>query len=110
MTDTDESGEADRIHSIDSLAQRVDKLAIMFEKFLGGARKDAGEVTQARLEAPDDIRSEVEKELARRDAETRQREKDELLGKHEETLKSLTEQKPETPLNWGGRIMGWNKT
>jgi hypothetical protein len=99
--------EGDRIHSLDKLADQVDKLTMMVGKLIGGAHKDATATTEHRLGEPTSVSEEVQRELARRDEAQKQAERDAALGRHEEALKGLTEKIPEPPVRKVERLMGW---
>jgi hypothetical protein len=109
MADEPVDGEAERIRDLGELAAKVDRIEQVVSKFLGGAHKDATATTEQRLDAPGSMADEVQRELARRDEAAKRDERDALVGKHEETLKALTEKVPEPPPRRVERIMGWNR-
>ena len=92
------------------MARVESTLETILDRLKGGrdeAHGAAQDVTQARLAASSTIADEVQQELSRRDAAAKAAERDQLLGKHEETLKALTEQKPQVPVRWVESLMGW---
>jgi hypothetical protein len=104
--DTDEQPDtgSERLDKIEATQERQGTVLDKILTVLSGTHKEAGKVTQDRLDEPGSVAEEVQRELARRDAAAKESERDALLGKHEDTLKGLTEKVPEAPVR---RIEGW---
>jgi hypothetical protein len=99
--------EAERITSLNTLAEKVERIEQALAKVLGGGQKETP--AAGAPEPPGGIAEEVQRELSRRDDAAKQAEKYALLGKHDEVIKQLTEKTPEPPPRRVERIMGWNR-
>jgi len=108
-TDEDfEDDETSRIHTIDMIAEKIERLEDIVTNALGGhgqAHATAQKVTQKRLDEPGEITAEVQRELARRDAASKQEERDARLGKLEESVTALAEKPPAPTVRKVTRIM-----
>jgi hypothetical protein len=85
---------------------RVETAIQDIKAMLTGAHKDAA-ATTADDKPASTVAEEVQRELERRDAETRRREEQERLGNVEAAVKGLTEKPPLAPVRKIESIMGW---
>jgi hypothetical protein len=106
-----EDGETSRIRTIDTIAEKIERLEDIVTNALGGhgqAHATAQKITQRRLGEPGEITAEVQRELARRDAATKREEEAARLGRVEEAVKALAEKPPEAPVRKIEHLMGWH--
>jgi hypothetical protein len=95
---------SERLDKIEATQERQGTVLDKILTALSGTHREAGKLVEARLDEPGSVKEEVDRELARRDAAAKESERDALLGRHEDTLKGLTEKVPEAPVR---RIEGW---
>jgi hypothetical protein len=88
---------------------RVETAIQDIKAMLTGAHKDAAATTAERLDdkPANSVAEEVQRELERRDTETKRREEQERLGNVEAAVKGLTEKPPAPPVRWIESKMGW---
>jgi hypothetical protein len=90
---------------VGALADRVDKLTTLVERFVSGAHGASQDAVQDRLAAPDRVAQIVRDELARTDAQARDEATRQKVESHAEVLAKLTEKTPVEPQTRRSRIM-----
>jgi hypothetical protein len=93
--------EAERIQSLDSMAERQDRIEAKLDQLLAGGHKQAEAREEQHLDRPSTVQEQVRAELARADAERKaqadaEAEKSEQQSMREQLAK-LTEAKPVQP-------------
>jgi DNA-binding transcriptional MerR regulator len=104
--DTPDTG-SERLDKIEATQDRQGTVLDKILTILSGTHKESQQAVEGRLDAPGSVAEEVQRELERRDKASREAERDALLGKHDETLKGLTEKTPEPPVRKIESLMGW---
>lgn len=104
--------EENRIHSLDSLNQKIDALASVVARLVPGSHADAQQRVEQRLDRPSTVEEQVQAELARarqEEAEKTAREQREAdFTSVKETVAKLTEKTPEPPVRRATKFLGWS--
>ena len=118
MSETDETGEGERITSIKELSDRQDRTESKLDQILGilGKTKDnthanAQEGRAKELDAPTSIAEEIRMQFEERDrkaaADADAKGKEDRLAAVETSVKEMAEKAPEPPARRVEKIMGW---
>jgi hypothetical protein len=104
-------GEAGRIHSIEALSERVDRLADAVARIVPGSRAEAQDRVEARLDRPSSVQEQVRAELERAEQERQRQAADEADKAERQTLRErlakLEETPPRQPVRRATRLLGW---
>ena len=110
-TPPDADPEPGRITSIDSLADKVDRLAALVEKVIPGSHAQAQERVEQRLDRPTTVEEQVKAELDKAKREEAERQAAEAKDADDkqlrETVAKLAEKPPEPPVRRATRLLGW---
>ena len=118
MSETDETGETERITSIDELRERQDRTESKLDQILGilGKTKDntqanAQEGRAKELDAPTSIAEEIRLQFEERDrkaaAAADAKGKEDRLAAVETSVREMAEKPPEPPARWIEKFWGW---
>ena len=118
MSETDETGEGERITSIKEQSERLDRVESdvhWIRDFLGRTKDNthavAAESRQKELDAPTSMAEEIRQGLA--ELEERKRKEADAKGKEdrlaavETSVREMAEKAPEPPARRVEKIMGW---
>jgi hypothetical protein len=112
-TETDGFAEAEesRIHGLDELAGRLDRIEQIVRRLVPGSREDSRERVERRLDRPSTVEDQVRAELARAQREQAQADAAQADQTERETIAQrvakLEEKPPEPPVRRATRALGW---
>ncbi len=90
------------------LDAKIGRVETAVQTILTALHGKSQEGVQAKLDAPGSVAEEVQRELARRDAQKQKDEHDAEFTGLKETVAKLTEQKPVDPPRKIEQLMGWH--
>jgi hypothetical protein len=108
MADDDTEDQPELEGRVSKIEAAVDRIEAAITKVVGGAHKDATATTEDHLDESGSVAAEVQRELARRDAETKRQEHEADLGNLKQAVAELREKPPEPPRRRVEKFMGWH--
>jgi hypothetical protein len=95
--------------SVAKLDERVGRIEAAVNTLIDKLHGRSQSAVETKLDEDSTVAAEVQRELARRDEQTKEQERIAKLGELESTVAKLTEKTPTPPPRRVERIMGWDR-